>query len=110
MGADEIIKQKRSGGTITHTIASTNRKHVGTFVGQGVQVGQETPFSLPLMVIQRETTQDILWRKAMEEVMEAVKNITKKNSKSSGRHATEPTESIGFYLVQILTLMLTASY
>ena len=51
MVADEIIKQKRSGATITHTIASTTRKVIGTFVGQGVQVGQETTFPLPLIVI-----------------------------------------------------------
>ena len=35
--ADEIIKHKRSGATITHTIDSTTRKVVGTFVGQGVR-------------------------------------------------------------------------
>ena len=87
MVADEIIKQKRSGATITHTIASTTRKVVGTFVGQGVQVGQETPFPLPLMVIQRETTQDIaqqvdfVKKSYGEEVLEAVKNITKKCEK-----------------------------
>ena len=74
MVADEIIKQKRSGV-------------VGTFVGQGVQVGQETPFPLPLMVIQRETTQDIaqqvdfVKKSYGEEVLEAVKNIVKECEK-----------------------------
>ena len=63
------------------------RKVVTTFVGQGVQVGQETPFPLSLMVIQCETTKDIakqvdfVKKSYGEEVLEAVKNITKKCEK-----------------------------
>lgn len=56
---EEIIQQKERGGTITHTIDSTTRKLVGTFATQGVQVGQESPFPLPLMGIHGESTQDI---------------------------------------------------
>ena len=63
------------------------RKVVTTFVGQGVQVGQETPFPLSLMVIQCETTKDIakqvdfVKKSYGEEVLEAVKNIAKKCEK-----------------------------
>ena len=92
--ADEIIQQKICGGTITHTIDSTTRKVVGTFAGQGVQVGQEAPFPLPLIVIQGETTQDIAQQVDFGfEVLAKIKGVeTKEIYKEVDVHMTDSVE------------------
>ena len=94
MVADEIIKQKRSGAPITHIIDSTTRKVIVTFVGQGVQVGQETPFPLPLMVIQGETTQDIAQQVDFGfEVLAKIRGVeTKEIYKEVDVHMTDSVE------------------
>ena len=56
---DELGMQSRQGRMVTHAIDSTTKKRVGQFATQGIHVGQNVPFPLPLMNICGESTADI---------------------------------------------------
>ena len=93
--ADELIQHKDSSSqTVTHTIDSTTRKAVGTFVTQGVQLGQESPFPLPLMVIHGETTSDIAQQVDFGfEVLAKIKGVDAKDIyKEVDVHMTDSVE------------------
>ena len=47
------------GRMITHAIDSTTKKRVGSFACQGIHVGRNVPFPLPLLPICGEKTEDI---------------------------------------------------
>ena len=56
---DKLEQAKEMGSTITHASDSTTKKGVGQFMVQGLHVGQESPFPLPILQIHGETTNDI---------------------------------------------------
>ena len=56
---DEIRAGAESGRMITAAIDSTTKKRAGQFATQGIHIGQNVPFPLPLMNICGETTEDI---------------------------------------------------
>ena len=53
------MEHSASGRTITHTIDSTTRRSVGKFATQGIHIGQNVPFPLPLVGISGESTQEV---------------------------------------------------
>ena len=56
---DEVRVGAESGRMITSAIDSTTKKRAGTFATQGIHIGQNVPFPLPLMNICGESTEDI---------------------------------------------------
>ena len=56
---DEVLERSAEGRTITHAIDSTTRRSVGKFATQGIHIGQNVPFPLPLIGITSESTEDI---------------------------------------------------
>ena len=91
--ADELLS-KESDQTVTHSIDSTTRKSVGTFVTQGVQLGQESPYPLPLMVIHGESTADIAQQVDFGfEVLAKIKGVDAREIyKEVDVHMTDSTE------------------
>ena len=57
--ADEVLQQSEDGRMITHAIDSTTKRRVGTFATQGIHIGQDIPFPLPLCGIVGESTVDV---------------------------------------------------
>ena len=56
----DAVKEGAEGGRmITAAIYSTTNKRAGPFATQGIHIGQNVPFPLPLMNICVETTEDI---------------------------------------------------
>ena len=56
----EISKAKENDDrAITHAIDSTTKKRLGQFATQGIHIGRNVPFPLPLINIAGETTEDI---------------------------------------------------
>ena len=55
----EIELGKAEGHMITHASDSTTRRGVGQFIGQGIHIGQDSAFPLPLLGIAGETREDI---------------------------------------------------
>ena len=93
MVADELLS-KEIDQTVTHSIDSTTRKSVGTFVTQGVQLGQESPYPLPLMVIHGESTADIAQQVDFGfEVLAKIKGVEAREIyKEVDVHMTDSTE------------------
>ena len=91
--ADELLS-KEIDQTVTHSIDSTTRKSVGTFVTQGVQLGQESPYPLPLMVIHGESTADIAQQVDFGfEVLAKIKGVEAREIyKEVDVHMTDSTE------------------
>ncbi len=56
---DKLEDEKQKGRMITHASDSTTKKGVGQFVVQGLHVGQDNPFPLPILSIHGKTTEDI---------------------------------------------------
>ena len=56
---NEMLQQSQSGRMITHAMDSTTKKRAGQFVTQGIHIGQNCPFPLPLINICGEKTEDI---------------------------------------------------
>lgn len=56
---EKVEEEKQKSMMITHASDSTTKKVVGQFIVQGLHVGQDNPFPLPILPIQGETTQDI---------------------------------------------------
>ena len=54
-----IEQAKEDGHTITAAIDSTTKKSVGTFATQGIHIGRNVPFPLPLIGISGESTEEI---------------------------------------------------
>ena len=67
---------KEDGRMITAAIDSTTKKGVGQFATQGLSIGRNTPFPLPLLPICGESTEDVTAQVAMGmEVLAVVKGI-----------------------------------
>ena len=72
---DEVRAGAESGRMITAAIDSTTKKRAGQFATQGIHIGQNVPFPLPLMNICGETTEDIAMQVDFGfEILAAVKN------------------------------------
>ena len=56
---DKLEDEKQKGKMITHASDSTTKKGVGQFMVQGLHVGQDNPFPLPILPVHGETTEDI---------------------------------------------------
>ena len=56
---DKMEEGKNQGRTLTHYTDSSTKKHVGTFNAQGIHIGKDNPFPLPILSIEGETTEDI---------------------------------------------------
>ena len=92
--ADEIHNQSKEGKMITHVIDSTTKKNVGSFATQGIHIGQNVPFPLPLINISGETTMDIALQVDFGfQVLAAVKKKTPEEIyKDVDAHMTDSTE------------------
>ena len=76
---DKITEAKRDGRMITAAIDSTTKRGVGQFATQGISIGRDTPFPLPLLPICGESTKDVANQVAMGmEILAAVKGISAK--------------------------------
>ena len=56
---DKMVEGKEQGRTLTHYTDSSTKKHVGTFNAQGIHIGKDNPFPLPILSVDGETTEDI---------------------------------------------------
>lgn len=56
---DRMVQAKAEGRTLTHYTDSTTKKHVGAFNAQGIHIGKDNPFPLPILSIEGVTTEDI---------------------------------------------------
>ena len=92
--AKEIITRSKQGRMITHAIDSTTKKRVGTFAAQGIHVGQNVPFPLPLLPICGKTTEDIALQTDFAfEVLAAVTGMAKEDIyKVINAHITDSTD------------------
>ena len=57
--AEKLEEQKLAGKMVTHASDSTTKKGVGQFMVQGLHIGQENAFPLPILPIYGEKTEDI---------------------------------------------------
>ena len=73
---DNIKEAKEAGRMITAAIDSTTKRGVGQFATQGLSIGRDSPFPLPLLPICGESTEDVAAQVAMGmEVLAAVKGV-----------------------------------
>jgi hypothetical protein len=56
---DRMEQGKAEGRCLTHYTDSSTKKHVGTFNAQGIHIGKDNPFPLPILAIEGESTEDI---------------------------------------------------
>ena len=92
--ADEVMCKSNDGRMITHAIDSTTKKRVGQFAVQGIHIGQELPFPLPLTNICGETTEEIALQVDLGfEILAAVKGKpVEEIYKHVDAHITDSTE------------------
>ena len=90
----EIQTRSAEGRMITHAIDSTAKRRVGTFASQGIHVGQNVPFPLPLLPICGESTEDIALQTDFAfEVLQAVTGEKKEDIyKLIDTHMMDSTE------------------
>ena len=55
---DRMEQGKAEGRTLTQYTDSSAKKHVGAFNAQGIHIGKDNPFPLPILPIEGETTED----------------------------------------------------
>ena len=73
---DMLMMEKEKGRMVTHASDSTTKKGVGQFIVQGQHVGQDCPYSLPILSIHGEATEDIAIQEDMGmEVVAAVRGV-----------------------------------
>ena len=91
---DKVQEGKQAGRAITHDGDSTTKRGAGQFIVQGLNVGQETRFDLPILPVFGETTEDIALQCDMGmEILEACKGTTAKEIyKQIDVHMTDSTE------------------
>eukprot|EP00058_Branchiostoma_floridae_P018115 XP_002603604.1 hypothetical protein BRAFLDRAFT_93148 [Branchiostoma floridae] len=91
---DKLDEEKQKGRMITHASDSTTKKGVGQFMVQGLHVGQETPFPLPILPIHGETTEDIAMQVDMGfEILASVRGVSAEDVyKLVDTHMTDSTE------------------
>ena len=72
---DELRSGAEAGRMITAAIDSTTKKRAGTFATQGIHIGQNVPFPLPLINICGESTEEIAMQVDFGfEILTVVKN------------------------------------
>ena len=70
------MMEKEKGRMVTHASDSTTEKEVGQFIVQGLHVGQDCPYPLPILTIHGETTEDIAMQVDMGmEMVAAVRGV-----------------------------------
>ena len=91
---DKMEEEKRSGRMLTHAIDSTTKKGVGQFAAQGIHIGQDSPFPLPILSIDGESTEDIAMQVDMGfEILAAVRGVKVEEVYSLiDTHITDSTE------------------
>ena len=92
--ADEMVKESDKCQTITHAIDRTTKRSMGTFATQGIHIGQNVPFPLPLMGIAGESTDDVAMQIDFAfEILAATKGTTAKELyKNVDVHMTYSTD------------------
>ena len=77
-----------------HASDSTTKKGVGQFIVQGLHVGQDCPYPLPILSIHGETTEDIAMQVDMGmEMVAAVRGVkVEEIYKLVDTHITDSTE------------------
>ena len=90
----KLEEEKLNGKMITHASDSTTNKGVGQFMVQGLHVGQDNPYPLPILSIYGETTTDIAMQVDMGfEILTKVRRVeTKKVYELVDVHMTDSTE------------------
>ena len=72
----EIRKGADGGHMVTHASDSTTRRGVGQFIGQGIHIGKDSAYPLPLLGICGETKEDIATQLGMGlEILSAVSGV-----------------------------------
>ena len=91
---DKLEEEKDKGRMLTHAIDSTTKKGVGQFAAQGIHVGQDSPFPLPILSIDGETTEAIAMQVDMGfEILAAVRGVkVEEVYKMIDTHITDSTE------------------
>ena len=91
---EALEAEKKKGKMITHASDSTTKKGVGKFMVQGLHIGQDNPYPLPLLSIYGETTEDIAMQVDMGfEILGAVRGVSAKEIyKLVDVHMTDSTE------------------
>ena len=91
---EKVQEGKEQGRAITHTGDSTTKKEAGQFIVQGLSVGQETSFDLPILPVFGETKEDIALQCDMAlEILAASKKLEAKDIYSQvDAHMTDSTE------------------
>ena len=91
---DMLEEEKQKGKMITHASDSTTKKGVGQFMVQGLHVGQDIPFPLPILPIHGETTEDIAMQVDMGfEILASVRGVGVEDVyKLVDTHMTDSTE------------------
>lgn len=73
---ENLEKEKEEGRMLTHASDSTTKRRVGHFIVQGIHVGQNLPFPLPILPIAGEKTEDIAMQVDMGfEILAAVRGV-----------------------------------
>ena len=77
---EKLEEQKLTGKMVTHASDSTTKKGVGQFMVQGLHIGQENAFPLPILQIYGETTEDIAMQVDMGfEILALVRGVSVKD-------------------------------
>ena len=73
---DMLMMEKEKGRMVIHASDSTTKKGVGQFIVQGLHVGQNCPYPLPILSIHGETTENIAMQVDMGmEMVAAVRGV-----------------------------------
>ena len=91
---DELERGKEEQRPLTHFTDSTTKKGVGKFAAQGIHIGRDAPYPLPILPIDRETTEDVAMQVSMGLSMVAVvRGVTSDEIyKMVDTHMTDATE------------------
>ena len=76
---DKMIEGKETGRALTHFHDGTTKKRVGQFVVQGIFIGKDNPFPLPILPISGESTFDVAMQVDMAmEILAAIRGVEAK--------------------------------
>ena len=91
---DELERGKEEQRPLTHFTDSTTKKGVGKFAAQGIHIGRDAPYPLPILPIDRETTEDVAMQVSMGlSMVAAVRGVTSDELyKMIDTHMTDATE------------------
>ena len=69
---DKMVDGKEQGRMLTHYTDSSTKKHVGTFNAQGIHIGKDNPYPLPILSVDGESKEDIAMQTDMAFSMLAI--------------------------------------